>query len=171
MKQKKSHLIVSWLAVVAVAAVIFLFSAQDAEQSSDVSHGLLMQIRNLCADLFDVPCSTGFLFRTSLSLDCLIRKLAHFFIYTVLGFCCVNACYQTFSSSKRSFVLAFLFGSFYAVTDEIHQFFVPGRSCQLTDVLLDSCGVACGLLLFGMGLIVLKKNKTARNFCKKLQKF
>lgn len=171
MKQKKLHLIVSWLAVAIVAAVIFLFSAQDAEQSSDVSHGFLMQISHLCADLFDVPCSTGFLFRSVFSWDHLIRKLAHFFIYTVLGTCCANACYRTFSSCKRSFASAFLFGSFYAVTDEIHQFFIPGRSCQLTDVLLDSCGIAFGLLFFGMVLMVLRKKKSTRNFCKKYQKF
>ena len=38
-------------------------------------------------------------------------------------------------------------GAFYAVTDEIHQYFVPGRSCELRDMLIDACGVAAGVLL------------------------
>lgn len=32
------------------------------------------------------------------------------------------------------------------MTDEVHQLFVPGRSCQVTDMLIDSCGVLAGVL-------------------------
>jgi len=35
----------------------------------------------------------------------------------------------------------------YAITDEIHQAFVPGRQAQATDVLIDTLGAAIGLLL------------------------
>jgi len=35
----------------------------------------------------------------------------------------------------------------YAATDEFHQLFVPGRSGQVKDVLLDSCGAAVGVLI------------------------
>ena len=35
-------------------------------------------------------------------------------------------------------------GTLYAVSDEVHQYFVPGRSCELRDMLIDACGVAVG---------------------------
>ena len=37
----------------------------------------------------------------------------------------------------------------YAATDEMHQLFVPGRSGQVSDVLLDSAGAIAGLALLG----------------------
>lgn len=41
---------------------------------------------------------------------------------------------------------AWLIGTAYAVTDEFHQSFVPGRSCEFRDVVIDSCGVLTGVL-------------------------
>ena len=34
----------------------------------------------------------------------------------------------------------------YAVSDEIHQYFVPGRACMLRDMLLDTCGSLAGIV-------------------------
>ena len=49
---------------------------------------------------------------------------------------------------------AWVVGTLYAASDEIHQLFVPGRSGQLRDVLLDSAGVAAGILLaWAVGLL------------------
>ena len=42
---------------------------------------------------------------------------------------------------------AWIIGTAYAVTDEIHQHFVPGRSCELRDICIDSAGVLCGVLI------------------------
>lgn len=56
-----------------------------------------------------------------------------------------------FAGSWMSSVLAFLppwvIGTAYAVSDEVHQFFVPGRSCEPRDMFIDSCGVAAGVLI------------------------
>ena len=38
-------------------------------------------------------------------------------------------------------------GTAYAVTDEIHQFFVSERACAVTDMLIDSAGVAVGAMI------------------------
>ena len=48
---------------------------------------------------------------------------------------------------RADFALPFLTGVLYAVSDEIHQTFVPGRAGQIRDVLIDSCGVLAGILL------------------------
>ena len=42
---------------------------------------------------------------------------------------------------------AWAIGTAYAVTDEIHQLFVPGRSCELRDICIDAVGVLCGCLI------------------------
>ena len=42
-----------------------------------------------------------------------------------------------------------LTAALYAATDEVHQLFVPGRSGQVSDVLLDSAGAIAGLALLG----------------------
>ena len=50
-------------------------------------------------------------------------------------------------SAAGGALAAWLIGTAYAVTDEFHQSFVPGRSCELRDVMIDSCGVLTGVLL------------------------
>ena len=70
------------------------------------------------------------------------RKMAHFAEYLVLGF--FMALYTR--GSKKELAIVFLVGFMFAVSDEIHQYFVPGRYCQLKDVLIDSAGVISGIL-------------------------
>ena len=48
---------------------------------------------------------------------------------------------------KIGAIVAITVGSLYAVFDEIHQYFVPGRACQLRDMVIDICGVAAGVLM------------------------
>lgn len=145
---KRIKLIFAWSAVGAVAVLIFFFSSQTAQESTQVSHGLIEQIYLWYTSLLGRPCASGDLLRIAAFWDHFVRKLAHFSIYALLGLCCANAFSLTLPRLKKAFVLSFLAGSLYAVTDEIHQRFVPGRSCQLTDMALDSCGVAFGIFLF-----------------------
>ena len=50
----------------------------------------------------------------------------------------------------RERITAWLAGTLYAMTDEIHQSFVPGRSCELRDMGIDSCGVLAGVLVVSL---------------------
>ena len=74
----------------------------------------------------------------------LLRKIAHFTEYAVLG-----ALFAAFFARTRNPILLkpLAFGAFAALSDETLQLFVPGRSGQLSDVWLDMAGVACGALL------------------------
>lgn len=47
----------------------------------------------------------------------------------------------------------------YAATDEFHQLFVPGRSGQLKDVLIDTAGGALGLVLLALILYLKRRRK------------
>ena len=83
------------------------------------------------------------------TLSFLVRKMAHFFLYFVLGVLTLNLVqqYQIYADLKSQIVLALLFCVFYATTDEIHQIFIPGRSGEISDVLLDSLGSISGIFL------------------------
>jgi VanZ like family len=71
--------------------------------------------------------------------DLLLRKLAHATEYAVLGLLLVRALGRP--------LLSFAVGTAYAVTDEIHQAFVPGRVGSPLDVAIDAAGVAVGILV------------------------
>lgn len=77
----------------------------------------------------------------------LIRKAAHFFEYFVLGFLLYKS-FHICSQPKARILRPAAAGIFYALTDEIHQFFVPGRAMQLTDVGIDALGVISAICIF-----------------------
>jgi VanZ family protein len=99
-----------WLPVVAWAAVIFVLSAQP-----DLTTGL-----------------GGW--------DTILRKLAHFAEYAILGALLVRA--------LAAYVPAIAAAIAYAISDEIHQAFVPGRYASALDVAIDAAGVLIGVLLY-----------------------
>lgn len=82
-------------------------------------------------------------------LTFIVRKTAHFTEYAILGVLFYFFYRQILPQKNglRLFVLAILSSFLYACTDEIHQLFVPGRSGQFTDVLVDTLGAFCGCLL------------------------
>lgn len=82
------------------------------------------------------------------------RKGAHVIEFLILAL--LTAAYfsthTTLRKGKKSlYVLVFLFGITYALSDEIHQFFVFGRQARFTDVLIDAVGVLLGIILFFLG--------------------
>jgi VanZ family protein len=52
----------------------------------------------------------------------------------------------------------------YALSDEIHQLFIPGRAFQLSDLALDISGAAVGIMIVLLGYKIIK-NPELRNFC------
>jgi len=78
-----------------------------------------------------------------------VRKTAHAVEYAILGFLIwrVVQSAPALASHRpaRHFRLALLLAALYAVTDETHQIFVPGRDAAVRDVLLDTCGAGLGL--------------------------
>ena len=83
----------------------------------------------------------------------IVRKLAHFTEYLILGiFLALDAqdiavMRQRETGFAYIWFIPFLTGMLYAATDEFHQSFVPGRSCELRDMMIDSAGVAAGAFI------------------------
>ena len=72
--------------------------------------------------------------------DLVLRKIGHAGEFAVLGALLARAL-----GSAR---LALVVGVLYAVSDEVHQVFVPGRTGSPLDVALDAVGVALGVVLW-----------------------
>lgn len=79
----------------------------------------------------------------------LVRKTAHFTEYAILG----ALFYLNFrqlpklNSRPKKTLLPIFFSFLYACTDEVHQIFVPGRSAQFRDILIDTLGASFGILI------------------------
>ena len=95
-----------------------------------------------------------------------VRKGAHFTEYLIFGAVLVPAVREWRAAPgllrTGSVPAAWLVGTAYAMTDEFHQAFVPGRSCEFRDMVIDSCGVLTGVLaanLAGRIKVRLKKRR------------
>jgi len=81
-------------------------------------------------------------------LNHFIRKSAHFLIYFGLGFLLRNAYHVTGYVNIKGSVYALTVSILYAISDEVHQIFVPGRGPGIKDVFIDSIGALAGILVF-----------------------
>lgn len=149
MKNKMVWRAVSLAVMILLMITIFVFSHQDATQSSDLSGGLTYKIFCLCYPGFE-GLSVEAQEQLLGSAEVFIRKTAHFTLYFFLGAAAFGfyVTFEKFAIFTRA-GLAFLTGVFYAASDEIHQIYIPGRSGEIRDVLIDSAGVllACVILL------------------------
>lgn len=123
--------------------VIFWFSAQSGGVSSSLS-------QNTAHDLFRLfwpGFSRWDAFKQQAfaeSAQIWIRKSAHFLEFFVLGALLFGA--FAFLRPRVQTLAALGSGAVFAALDEWHQFFVPGRSAQFSDVVLDTAGVLVGVL-------------------------
>ncbi len=130
--------------VIAIMAFIFFQSALPADLSSEESGRVVDLIVRLFQGVAPIDRET---------LVFIVRKGAHFTEYMILGGFLVPAVKEWMAVDTtpvpvvRERITAWLAGTLYAVTDEIHQSFVPGRSCELRDMGIDSCGVLAGVLV------------------------
>lgn len=74
----------------------------------------------------------------------------HFFIYLMLAFFFSRAMQYAYPNitTAKTILFTVIFGTFYGLTDEFHQAFVPLRTCSGLDVFIDSLGSISGSLVF-----------------------
>ena len=92
----------------------------------------------------------------------LVRKTAHFTEYAILGalFYLNLIQFPKLNSHIKKLLLPILFSFLYAITDELHQVFVPGRSAQFRDVLIDTLGASFGAIITYLIVKLFTKIKT-----------
>jgi VanZ family protein len=74
--------------------------------------------------------------------------IGHIFQYAILSFLLTRALVWKTNLESKHLILAFSISLMFAIIDEIHQYFVPIRACQLSDVILDALGSVLGLAVY-----------------------
>ena len=122
--------------------IMFCFSAQPAEESSETSSGFCVMLAKLLyLDYENYAISIQEMITNG--LEFIVRKTAHFTEYAVMGF----LWYLYLANKKYNILISISATSLYACTDEFHQLFVAGRSGQIRDILIDTCGGSFGVLI------------------------
>lgn len=138
--KKRLIRILAWSCTLIWMGIIFYLSSQPATQSAHLStgvkNGLLSVLMHFMPGIENIEIR---------SLDFYIRKNAHFIAYFILGTLTLFALVR--SEARKPANLALLICLLYAISDEVHQLFIPGRSGQFRDVLIDGAGAILGILL------------------------
>ena len=139
----KVTIVLSWLLVLISMLMIFSFSSETAVTSTQTSAGVVTEVLGVVMDKEDITPAVVSKYQSP------IRKMAHFGIYMLLGFCTISAFEKTFKIKLLfNTVLSFVFCIIYAFSDEFHQSFTEGRGPSFFDVLIDSSGALTGILFF-----------------------
>ena len=144
--------IIYLIPVLVWASIIIFLTLQPADVSSDLSGGITLILYNFVKQI-----------GLSISIDTfhfVVRKLAHFAEYFILGILTFLALVSYAISFKRKLIVIFDFGFIFASLDETIQLFVEGRAGSVRDVLIDSAGVLFSIMII-TGLFTLRKKLKA----------
>lgn len=165
----KRHIVkISFIITLLWVAVIFSFSLQPADTSSQLSlgvgHWLIELLPEAFADkLLSMP-------QEQLEfLHTLLRKVGHFAEYLILGVLSMFTVLQTELRHKKWVALGFCV--LVASVDETIQLFVSGRSGQVSDVVLDLVGALCGILILIGVRKLFGRGESAKNTMKLYKKY
>ena len=129
MKKLSVFLVIIWM------IVIFMLSSFNGNISSVQSDGIVSLLARIIHYTGDIDI-----------LRFIVRKVAHFTEYLILGILVINA--LKYNSIKDMIKLSILICILYASLDEIHQLFVSDRAGNIFDVLIDTLGSLTGIFLY-----------------------
>lgn len=148
--------VLSFLALFLWMGLIFFFSSQDADASSSTSGQVIDKVAQHTVE--------GYKEYSQAQKDLfiyehqhIVRKLAHFAEYALLGVLALAALSTLPLRTSLRPVAALVMGAGYATLDELHQMLSAGRSCQWSDVLLDTSGVLVGVVALLFVLFCVRK--------------
>lgn len=133
----KATYILSAFLVIAMLCMIFCFSAADATHSSHLSEGVCIRLVREVSSVFPEQFPKERMLKIAAIIELPIRKCAHFSEYAVLSITINLYLWVCFRMERlleakkwKIFLKAEVFCALYACSDELHQYFVPGRSCR-----------------------------------------
>lgn len=130
------RLAIKYILVAIWMLVIFFMSNEIAGTSSARSDEIVRTIQSI-----GISTPEGV-------LTFLVRKAAHISAYFILGILLFNLLEEYGLGVKKMIFASIAIAIIYACTDEIHQIFVPGRSGEVRDVLIDTAGAAAGVVVY-----------------------
>ena len=125
-KKRSIILVIIWM------SIIFIFSSFNSDRSTEQSNIIV----NIIANLFNI--------NNIELLSLIIRKIAHFMEYFILGVLVLNMLRYT----NKSITLGIIICILYALSDELHQILTPGRTFKIYDIIIDSLGSVIAILGF-----------------------
>ncbi len=143
----KAFRVITVILLIIWMSLIFSLSSQNADTSSKTSGGLIRATLSVFYPDFEELTKEN---QEEIvgSFQFLARKTAHFSLYAVLG---GLSFLSVISYRKLMLKIRVLSASviclIYAVSDEVHQIFIPGRSGEVRDVLIDFCGAFITIII------------------------
>lgn len=154
---KKLAIIISWILVILWMTFLFTMSSKVREESNNISTGVTKKTVQIIKQVYP---NVEINMKRS---NYIVRKNAHFFGYLILGMLSSLVLRLSGVKDLKLFVFSLLFCILYAISDEVHQYFVPGRSAEVRDVLIDSLGSSIGIIFNFIITVIYRKNfKTRR---------
>lgn len=136
--------IIKYILLVLWMILIFWFSNQSGVDSSYTSSSIVMMFVSFIEKILGMTLS-----ESVISIMCfIIRKLAHFTLYFILGLLLILVLKEYNISLTKRFIYATMFCLIYACSDEIHQLFIPNRDGNLLDVGIDMLGGFLSIFIF-----------------------
>lgn len=159
--------IVAAIPMLIMMILIFLFSAKTAVESDGTSLPIAETILKLYQGIFGNLGEEAYIAAHRVS-NVLVRKAAHMTEFGVLAVCTSYYLFICGLRGRRGMMYSIFLSVAYAITDEIHQLFVPGRSGRVTDVLIDTIGCLLGALFFSFLQHVIKNRKLKKELLRQM---
>ncbi|MDD3392086.1 MAG: VanZ family protein [Bacilli bacterium] len=135
--------IISTLLVILWMLLIFIFSQQKADESLTLSDNVVKDTVNTVTNH---SLSNDEVNNIVENTTVIVRKTAHFTLYLIFGILVANL--FTNYKIKEIILISLLSCIIYAISDELHQLLVIGRTGRVLDVLIDSLGSLTGILIY-----------------------
>ena len=149
------------LLLVATFTAIFYFSSQEGITSNELSQQVIRKIIDFLGPTKDL--SDAEKMELVYTWNPIIRKVAHFSIYTLVGIWGMALMCTYNISNKKRWILSLEMGILYAALDEFHQSFVSSRTASIIDVGIDTLGVITGILIVFIIVKIFHKIKKKRD--------
>lgn len=152
MKKQKADIFQPWhlllfLPMIMMMICIFYFSSKPAAISTEESGQVVDIFIKLAERLKGLPFTAKDYETIAELIHTPIRKAAHMTEYAVLGATVLVPLLIIYNRKQSIFWCSILICFLYAVSDEFHQTFIPGRSGEVKDVLIDTIGAVIGCFL------------------------
>ena len=137
----------SFIPAILLMYMIFTFSSQEADVSSQVSYKVSTFIVKTADNILDLGLDEYQIPYYADRIHNATRKLAHMAEYFLLA---IAVSFPLYVYGMHGLLLTFVAGAFcvaFAYGDEYHQSFVYGRASQTRDVVIDSVGILIGIIV------------------------
>ena len=146
-KNKKlfhSILVIIWM------LVIFNFSSQNGSKSTKTSDVVTSMVVNVTTSVTNKDIPREEVKKKVEDSTFLVRKTAHFTEYLILGILVLQLLSDYTKINKRMLIVSLIICYLYAVSDEVHQIFIPDRTAKVLDTFIDGAGSLVGITIYSI---------------------